>query len=212
MFIYNYHPETKEFHSKSLAKLNPLESEKQKKKIYLKPVNSTFVKPERKKGFVPVWIGDKWENKRDRRGEKYFLPGDSREYTIKSLDQSIPKNALVEIDEKALKIKNVSEANFVRKKILSQLKNKLEVKSNSEVWNFSIESVNLFNALVALGDPFEWRPKGKNYKTLSKEDALKIARAIKIKLQSIDVASQKDKAAYEKDDYSNINLKTMAGS
>ena len=58
------------------TELDPLESELQGKDIYLLPPNATFLEPEKKEGFAPVWDGKRWNQIEDHRGTKYWLPED----------------------------------------------------------------------------------------------------------------------------------------
>ena len=78
MNIYKYDEQTKEFIGVEPAMLDPLESELQKKKIYLLPANATFTAPqEAEKGTVNVWDGEEWQQIEDHRGELYWLPSDT---------------------------------------------------------------------------------------------------------------------------------------
>ena len=68
-YIYNFNQENKEYIGAEEAFLDPLESEKQGKEIYLLPANATFIKPpETKEGFAIVWNGEMWEYIEDNRG------------------------------------------------------------------------------------------------------------------------------------------------
>lgn len=58
---YLYNRDTQEFEVEIEAQIDPLESIKQKKEIYLLPANSTFEKPlEEKEGFKIKWDGSSW--------------------------------------------------------------------------------------------------------------------------------------------------------
>jgi len=90
MLVYNYHPETKEFIGSEEAFLDPLETERKGKPIYLLPANATFITPPPPiKGYTARWIGKVWEMAEDHRpkfdsggmmiegsGTQYWLPGD----------------------------------------------------------------------------------------------------------------------------------------
>ena len=75
MFIYKY-DEKCVYTVAEETELDPLESEIQGKDIYLLPPNATFLEPEKREGFSPVWDGEKWNQVEDHRGIKYWLPGD----------------------------------------------------------------------------------------------------------------------------------------
>lgn len=61
MKAYLYDKETKEFIGEFEAQLDPLESKKANKEIWLLPADSTFNKPlAEKEGFKIKWNGDSW--------------------------------------------------------------------------------------------------------------------------------------------------------
>lgn len=68
MLVYNYNPLTKEYIGSEEAQVNPLSKEE-----YLIPAHSTTVKPPKQKnGYALVWIGNKWTQKVDHRGEEWY--------------------------------------------------------------------------------------------------------------------------------------------
>lgn len=80
MQIYRFHPETKEFLYAEKAYLDPLETEKQGKEVYLLPADSTFTEPlVLKENTACVWNGKAWELVEDYRGKTVW----------KSYDESI---------------------------------------------------------------------------------------------------------------------------
>lgn len=99
MQYYSYTADTKEYIGKGLAQLDPLESKKQGREIWLLPKNATFTAPpEEKDGFARVWNGTAWEYIEDRRGTEYWLPGDtcqSEPHEMKELGP-LPEGALLE--------------------------------------------------------------------------------------------------------------------
>lgn len=61
MLVYRYDEKTKEFLGEFKAQLDPLESKKANKEIWLLPADSTFNKPlSEKEGFKIKWNGDSW--------------------------------------------------------------------------------------------------------------------------------------------------------
>lgn len=61
MKIYRYDNETKEYIGAENAFIDPLETEKQKKDVYLIPANCTEIEPpEEKEGFKIKWDGETW--------------------------------------------------------------------------------------------------------------------------------------------------------
>lgn len=108
MKIYHYHKETKEYLGQSNANLDPLETKRTGKKVYAVPANSTLSKPAIKADKMPVRDGDKWVNKLDKRGAKYFLPGDTTEYTMGVLGDDLPAGHLDAMDSVAEDAQNAA--------------------------------------------------------------------------------------------------------
>lgn len=78
MNVYKYDYQTKEYIGTEAALIDPLESEKQSKEVYLLPANATFTAPPaEKEGFSHVWSGEAWQEVEDNRGTQYWLPGDT---------------------------------------------------------------------------------------------------------------------------------------
>lgn len=61
MKAYLFDEDTKEYVGEITAQIDPLESEKEGKEIYLLPANSTFSSPlQIKEGYKIVWNGEEW--------------------------------------------------------------------------------------------------------------------------------------------------------
>lgn len=112
MNVYKYDELTKEYTGVETAQLDELESKAQCKEVFLLPANATFKKPQLVEGYANVWtekVVDNdgsltWEHVLDKRGVKYWLPGD--EYgtparTMKELGE-LPEGAVFEAPEKPL--------------------------------------------------------------------------------------------------------------
>ena len=69
MKLYKYDSITKEFVSEIQPDIDPLETKKQGKTIYLIPSNTTDIKPEDKEGYVPIYSINKWEYVKDNRNK-----------------------------------------------------------------------------------------------------------------------------------------------
>lgn len=92
MKAYLFNPENKEFEAEIEAQIDPLESVKQKKEIYLLPANSTYEKPlDEKDGFKVKWQGSSWIY------EKIPEPEPEPEPTIEELSaiKRIERNSLL---------------------------------------------------------------------------------------------------------------------
>lgn len=64
---YLFDEKTKEYKSEVNAQLDPLESARAGKDIYLLPANATWDKPTPKDGCVAVWNGESWNIVEDNR-------------------------------------------------------------------------------------------------------------------------------------------------
>ena len=92
---YMYNEETKEFEAEINAQVDPIESEKTGKEIYLLPANSTFEKPlDKKDGFKIKWIGSSWIY------EKMPEPESPKELTIEEL-KSIKRSEINQARDEA---------------------------------------------------------------------------------------------------------------
>jgi hypothetical protein len=73
MNAYKFNPITKEYEGTQQAQLNPIQTEKQGKEVYLLPINSTFeIPPEKEEGKAIVFENNKWLLKTDYRGRKAY--------------------------------------------------------------------------------------------------------------------------------------------
>lgn len=78
MLCYNYDNVTNEYLYSAECALDPLETERQSKDVWMLPANATFTEPPAaQSGFVRVWQKVKWTQVEDHRGTKYWLPGDT---------------------------------------------------------------------------------------------------------------------------------------
>ena len=103
MQVYRYDEETKEYIGDEIAIVDPLESVKLGRTIYLLPANATFEKPNLQDGFASVFNG-KWENIEDNRGKEYWLDTDTfgtSAHTMKELG-AFPANAVFTAPQKTL--------------------------------------------------------------------------------------------------------------
>lgn len=70
--IYTY-DKNNEYIGESATMLDPEETKKQGKDVWLMPPHCTTVKPDTREGYVPVWDGHAWEYVEDHRGEKGWV-------------------------------------------------------------------------------------------------------------------------------------------
>ena len=91
MIIYHYHRGTKEFTSKSQAKVDPLESELQGKDVFLIPGFCTKIEAPiiTEVNKVARFTDDAWEVVDDFRGTKYWNKN-AKEFVINRINFSVP--------------------------------------------------------------------------------------------------------------------------
>lgn len=101
---YLYDEKTKEYKSDVNAQLDPLESEKASKNIYLLPANATWLKPIPKDGCVPVWNGETWDAVEDHRKQEYWLPEDEYGAPAREMKElgALPKGAMLTAPERTI--------------------------------------------------------------------------------------------------------------
>ena len=105
MNVYKYNEDTKEYISTEQAMIDPLETKKQGKNIYLLPANATFTAPtEAQEGYVNVWNGTAWEQVEDNRGVEYWLPEDAYGAPAKIMKKlgALPEGATTVAPEQTL--------------------------------------------------------------------------------------------------------------
>lgn len=101
---YLYDEKTKEYKSDVNAQLDPLESARAGKDIYLLPANATWDKPTPKDGCVPVWDGETWDMVEDNRKKEYWLPEDKYGAPAREIKElgALPKGAKLVAPERTL--------------------------------------------------------------------------------------------------------------
>ncbi|WP_321341522.1 hypothetical protein [uncultured Cohaesibacter sp.] len=94
MDIYSFHPTAREFLGRSLARLDPLETEVSGSDVFLLPANATFtVPPTYGENEIPVFNGTAWEIVVDWRGTEYWL-ADGSHHIITDFGEERPAEAL----------------------------------------------------------------------------------------------------------------------
>lgn len=80
MIFYIYDEKTKEFTGTQNGFIDPLETKKQCKNVYLVPANATDKKPlETKKNQAVIFNGSEWEIIADYRGKTYYIGTEQHE-------------------------------------------------------------------------------------------------------------------------------------
>ena len=101
---YLFDEKTKEFKNEVNAQLDPLESTKAGKYIYLLPANATWDEPTVKDGCVPVWNGETWDAVEDHRKQEYWLPEDKYGAPAREMKElgPLPEGATLTVPERTL--------------------------------------------------------------------------------------------------------------
>jgi hypothetical protein len=101
---YLFDEKTKEYKSEVNAQLDPLESARVGKDIYLLPANATWDKPTPKDGCVAVWNNESWNMLEDHRKQEYWLPEDKYGAPAREMKElgPLPEGAMLTAPERTL--------------------------------------------------------------------------------------------------------------
>ncbi len=92
MQYYNFDPETGEYRGAHQARLDPLESRRQRQDVYLLPAHATFIAPPKAKAAkAALFRNGAWQLVPDLRGVTYWDAGG--EHAIGALGESVPAGA-----------------------------------------------------------------------------------------------------------------------
>lgn len=157
MIFYTYDEKTKEYTGTQNAFIDPLETKKQGKNVYLIPANATAKKPlKAKENQAVIFNGSEWEIITNYRGKTYYIGTEQHE--MKELgelpngatfDPVKPKKTLNE-----LKSDKLAELTRITSKFDNQLVNN-EMIINSSLGfkvNADLRSQNNLRGLIAVGN------------------------------------------------------------
>ena len=175
MIFYTYDKDTKEYTGTQNAFIDPLETKKQGKNVYLVPPNVTDKKPlETKENQAVIFNGSEWEIIADYRGKTYYIGTEQHE--MKELGD-LPNGATFEpvepkktLDE--LKSEKLSELTAKTSKFDNQLVNN-EMVINSSLGfkvNADLRSQNNLRGLIAVSaEPVNFVAADNSVKSLTLE-------------------------------------------
>lgn len=156
MIFYSYDEKTKEFTGTQNAFIDPLETKKQGKNVYLVPANATAKKPlKTKENQAVIFNGSEWEIIADYRNKTYYIGTEQHE--MKELGD-LPKGATFEpvepkktLDE--LKSDKLAELTRITSKFDNQLVNTdMIIKSSlGFTINADLRSQNNLRGLISVG-------------------------------------------------------------
>lgn len=146
MNVYKYDELTHEYTSVDVAHLDPLETKRQGKNVYLLPANATFIAPLIvKEGFVQVYKDNVWNYIEDNRGKEYWLAEDEYGTPARVMNElgEFPEGAIFEAPEKPfeqLKAEKVAEMKAERDRI-----QELPIEYNGKSFDYNKESLQKLN-------------------------------------------------------------------
>ena len=150
---YLFDEKTKEFKNEVNAQLDPLESTKAGKDIYLLPANATWDEPTVKDGCVPVWNGETWDAVEDHRKQEYWLPEDKYGAPAREMKElgPLPEGATLTVPERTLE--EVKAAKIAELKAERDSKEIQPIEYNGNLYDYDEKARDRINvAIAALGD------------------------------------------------------------
>lgn len=204
MNVYKYNEQTKEYIGMEQAQIDPLETKKQQKNIYLLPANATFIEPpEAQEGFARVWNGEAWEQVEDNRSTEYWLPGEgygTPAHEMKELGP-LPEGATTTAPEQTL-----DELKAAKLKALKAERDNKEVEPieyNGNSFDYDEKARDRINAaIIALevageGTSLEWTCADNTDATVTAADLRNIIAAVALRSNTLHIAYRTAKTAVE---------------
>lgn len=175
MIFYGYDEKTKEYTGTQNGFIDPLETKKKGKNVYLVPANATDKKPlETKENQAVIFNGTEWEIVADYRNKTYYLG--TKPHEMKELGD-LPNGATFEpvepektLDE--LKSDKLVELTAITRKFDDQLvNNEMIIKSSlGFTINADLRSQNNLRGLIAIGiEPVNFITADNSVKSLTLE-------------------------------------------
>ena len=184
MQVYKYDEKTKEYIGTEQALIDPLETEKQGKEIYLLPANATFEKPNLQEGFASVW-NSKWENIEDNRGKEYWLDTDSfgtPAHTMKDLG-AFPANAVFTAPTKTLE--QLKQDKILALKTIRDTEEVKPIAYKGNLFDFDDKARDRINsAIIALsitGQSIEWTTANNTNVLVTADDLRSVIAAVALR-------------------------------
>lgn len=193
--VYLYDEKTKEFKNEVNAQLDPLESEKAGKDIYLLPANATWEQPPIKEGYTTVWNGKEWDAVEDNRKKEYWLPEDKYGAPAREMKElgPLPEGAMLTAPERTLE--EVKAAKIAELKAERDTREVEPIEYNGHSFDYDDKARERLNAaIIALslqgkGATIEWT-------TADNADTPVTANDLKMIIAAVAVRSNKLHTAY----------------
>lgn len=148
---YLFDETTKEYKSEVNAQLDPLESAKAGKDIYLLPANATWDKPAVKNGCVAVWNGETWDVAEDNRGKEYWLSEDKYGAPAREMKElgPLPEGAMLTAPERTLE--EVKAAKIAELKVERDSKEVEPIECDGNLYDYDSKARDrIAAAIIAL--------------------------------------------------------------
>lgn len=204
MNVYKYSEETKEYVGTETAQLDPLETKKAGKNIYLLPANATFTAPPAtKEGFAMVWNGESWQEAEDNRGTEYWLPGDVYGTPAREMIElgALPEGATFTAPEKTLD--ELKTDKIAALKAERDAKEVLPIEYNGHSYDYDEKARDRINAaIIALdvageGASLEWTCADNTDATVTAADLRAIIAAVAVRSNVLHTQYREAKAKVE---------------
>lgn len=177
MIFYSYDEKTKEYTGIQNAFIDPLETKKQGKNVYLVPPNATDKKPlDVKENQAVIFNGSEWEVVADYRGKTYYIGTEQHE--MKELGD-LPNGATFEPVEpektlSELKSEKLNELNTIASRYDSYKCNDMYITSSVGGYRFNADSrsqTNLRGLISVLDDvkSIAYKDYDNEFQSLNKE-------------------------------------------
>ena len=185
MQVYRYDEETKEYIGDEIAIVDPLESVKLGRTIYLLPANATFEKPNLQDGFASVFNGTQWENIEDNRGKEYWLDTDTfgtLAHTMKELG-AFPAGAVFTAPVKTLE--QLKQDKILALKTIRDTEEVKPIEYNGNLFDFDEKARDRINsAIIALdiaGQSIEWTTANNTNVLVTADDLRSVIAAVALR-------------------------------
>ena len=221
MNVYKYNEQTKEYISTEQAQLDPLESKKQSKNIYLLPANATFTEPpEAQESFARVWNGEAWEQVEDNRGVKYWLPEDKYGAPARKMKElgALPEGATTTPPEQSLE--ELKTAKIASLKAERDKKEVLPIEYNGNSFDYDDKARDRINAAIIALDmagaeaTLQWTTADNTNATVTAQDLRNIIAAVAMRSNTLHeqyrIAKEAVNAAETKEEVEAVTLEGNA--
>ena len=221
MNVYKYNEQTKEYISTEQAQLDPLESKKQSKNIYLLPANATFTEPpEAQESFARVWNGEAWEQVEDNRGVEYWLPEDKFGAPAREMKElgALPEGATTTPPEQSLE--ELKTAKIASMKAERDTKEVEPIEYNGHLYDYDDKARDRINAAIIALDmagkeaTLQWTTANNTNATVTAQDLRNIIAAVAMRSNTLHeqyrIAKEAVNAAETKEEVEAVTLEGNA--